>query len=423
MTALAYKISCHCGNAAQTIISTPQSAAEASESRPLSLCHCRSCRHNTGLACASYMGLASAPSLDGLRAYDPTPHFTRYFCATCGCHICRRYANVDDRGPGKVTYAVATGVIVERVDEMGEEKGAEGSEAGSDKSKASAPPEQQYGGHLNVAGTKDGGLSRWIPRVNGRAMEIHPRRGDDPSEKMQAAGPVVANADEEDILGGFCHCGTVKLRVTRPDASSRLPRSNYSDLIVPFHTGSPRIANPDNEKWWLRPSQAPAAPTRYLAGTCACRSCRLTSGFEIQTWAFIPRSNIHLRVGTPTGATNPDIAEEEYQPLDFVALEGAGKEGKAKVLQSYESSTGVMREFCAECGATVFWHDKWRPDLIDVSVGLFDAPEGVRAESWLDWWTGRVSFAEDAGNGRHGEVAERAVGLIQSLEVGMKDFH
>ena len=70
------------------------------------------------------------------------------------------------------------------------------------------------------------------------------------------------------------------------------------------------------------------------------------------------------------------------------------------ILTSYESSPGDLREFCINCGATIFWHDKWSPDLINVSVGL------LRAEEWLDWWTDRVSFSEDVELGRTGMVAE-----------------
>lgn len=68
---------------------------------------------------------------------------------------------------------------------------------------------------------------------------------------------------------------------------------------------------------------------------------------------------------------------------------------------------GVLRDFCPRCGATVSWHDRWRPDLIDVSVGLLDATEGARAEAWLDWWTGRVTFVENVESGRCGEPARR----------------
>ncbi|KAK8062500.1 hypothetical protein PG997_014597 [Apiospora hydei] len=413
MTVVPYNISCHCGAAAQTVISAPRSPGEDGDSHPLNLCYCKSCRHTTGLACVSYMGLSLAPSLDGLRAYGPTQHSTRYFCATCGCHIFWRQGDPEDLGPGKETFAVATGTIIGRADEGEDDEGGIAGGDGGSKNDRAAAPEPQYDRHVNVTGAKDGGLSRWMSQVNGRTMEMHGHWGDHPKEETQAAVPGDFN-DNADILHGFCHCGKVQLCITRPDDGSLLPRSNYPDLIVPYHTGSPRINNPDDEKWWLRPSQNSSALTRYLAGTCACRSCRLTSGFEIQAWAFIPRSNISLR-----------CIKDEYQPLDFASLATAATaaEGKRTALQSYESSPGVLREFCAQCGATVFWHDKWRPDLIDVSVGLLDAPEGVRAEGCLDWWTARVSFAEEAGNGRHGEVEKRTIGLIKSLGDGMKLGH
>ncbi len=49
---------------------------------------------------------------------------------------------------------------------------------------------------------------------------------------------------------------------------------------------------------------------------------------------------------------------------------------------------------------------------IAVSVGLLDPKEGARVESWLDWWTGRVSFKEDAVSSS----------LIESLETGLKQW-
>ena len=45
-----------------------------------------------------------------------------------------------------------------------------------------------------------------------------------------------------------------------------------------------------------------------------------------------------------------------------------------------------------------------------MAVGLLDAGSGVRAEELLAWWTGRVSFAEDALN----------KGLVRGLEEGLK---
>lgn len=50
--------------------------------------------------------------------------------------------------------------------------------------------------------------------------------------------------------------------------------------------------------------------------------------------------------------------------------------------------------------------------MIDVSVGLLRAKSGARAEEWLEWATGRVSFAEDAPDKM----------LIRILETGLQDW-
>lgn len=270
-----------------------------------------------------------------------------------------------------------------------------------------------YARHVNTAGTRDGGLSPFIERVDeSRRMEV---LGHWSTTTSSAAEEIKGTnedgkGDGEDVLNARCHCGTIRFHITRPDASSRLPRSNFPDLTIPYvSTPHEIVTNPHDEKWWLQPPGDPN-PTKYLAGTCACRSCRLTAGFEIQTWAFVPRSNIFFLAPSPS--PGPDV---KVIPLDFNALHAEGVP-----LKSYESSPGVVRESCPRCGATVFWHDRWRPELIDVSVGLLDATGGARAENWLQWWCGRVSFEEDADNGRVGEMGRLAKGLIRSLEDGLK---
>ncbi|KFY06101.1 hypothetical protein V491_08857 [Pseudogymnoascus sp. VKM F-3775] len=198
------------------------------------------------------------------------------------------------------------------------------------------------------------------------------------------------------MLGASCYCGTVKFHITRPTPESTLPKSQYPDLIIPYLRRSPEIVNPNDRKWWIRGN-------RYLAGICACNSCRRCSGFDMQTWAFIPRANIFMH--------HPD----KPRPLDFSNL----PEG---MLRSYNSSPGVTREFCPGCGATVFWHNTDRPELIDVSVGLFRAPDGARAESWLDWWKERVSFAEDR-RGPHGSLWDPVTCLEKGLRGSIKPFY
>lgn len=81
-------------------------------------------------------------------------------------------------------------------------------------------------------------------------------------------------------------------------------------------------------------------------------------------------------------------------------------------MRRFESSPGVYREFCGTCGATVFWHCDERPGVVDVSVGLLRSVSGARADDWLEWATGRVSFAEDALD----------KGLIGLLEKGLQSL-
>ncbi|KAF3061208.1 glutathione-dependent formaldehyde-activating enzyme [Daldinia childiae] len=333
--------------------------------------------------------------LETARPSATTPQ--RYFCGTCGCHVFRYSAVGDDENDK--SWEVATGTIIGRV-------GADDELVEADDEKE---PLLRYARHINTDNTKDGGLSPFIKLIKGAELP----------EKSQITDD--RGGDSKDILEAHCHCKTVRFYITRPDASSQLPWSGFSDLIVPAVT-SPReaIDNPRDEKWWLRPhSKDNPDLTRYMAGTCACRSCRLAAGFEIQTWAFVPRSNIFFLLPTSTSSPTPaslSNISSDALPLDFSTLQQT-----YSPLRTYESSPGVFREFCPRCGASVFWHDRWRPDLIDVSVGLLAADEGARAERWLDWWRGRVSFQEDAENGRFGEVARWGSDVIGMLAEGLRE--
>ena len=414
------EISCHCGATRQTIHLRPSND-------PLRLCHCSECRQSSGELCTTYIALAAPPSVEGTRRYTidgaGRPGTTLYFCATCGCHAFRSWPSngeqgVDSAGEarGHVEWEVASGVVV-------------GLAATTDEAQAKSggrPP--GFGAHLHVDDTSDGGLSVWLSDIGGETVpqssdkNACPSRCSHPSSHQHE--PTLLGDEDEEQLAASCLCGIVRFVITRPNAASRQVRSGFPDLSHPYASTAPELVpNPDDEKWWLRDDAR-----KYLAGTCACRSCRLICGFEIQAWAFVPRANIFFlpgkgdisgeqrstATGTKTTATASTQEEQIKVPLDFTHVHAAG------VLQGYESSAGVEREFCPRCGATVFWHDKWRPELIDVSVGLLRAGTGARAEDWLDWWTGRVSFAEDAPLGRRDGPAGWAVELVEALETGMK---
>jgi len=108
-------------------------------------------------------------------------------------------------------------------------------------------------------------------------------------------------------------------------------------------------------------------------------------------WAFIPAIDITL-----------DLEGDIPFALPFGTL------------QAYKSSPGITRYHCGTCGSSAFFHSAARTGLLDVALGLLDAPEGARAETWLEWRTERLSFREDA--------IERAKDLTLAVEQGLLQF-
>lgn len=330
-------ISCLCGNVR---ISVKLSELLA---RPLTICHRSQCRYNLGALCHAALPIEDRPDsrlLEQLSTFKPQPNCVRYFCPTCGSHL---FENDDG-------WRVQSGVI----DGIHNEQVFDTSERMVD--------------HTYVHETIDGGLSACLTGSEPRPAEPIPRVVDlslrnEAKPVFDSANTNVAHREDHARLQASCLCGGVEFYLTRPNANSRLCSSPWPDLIVPYCFRSPE--NPEDVKWWIVEDQ------KWLAGTCACRSCRLGLGFPIQAWTFVSKSNLFKSDGS---AFSYDL----------------------DMLQSFESSPGAVREFCRGCGATVFWHSTVRPGVVDVSVGLLRASEGVLARSWLQWWIERVSFAEEA---------------------------
>ncbi|KAL4949964.1 Mss4-like protein [Aspergillus filifer] len=333
-----HSISCLCGTVVQ------QGLLDRSIDA-LNVCHCADCRAVSGQICTSYYRLQTKPNIVSLVEYQQSDTLDRYFCGVCGAHV---FAYVQRTGH----FFVASGVIDD-------------------------PPQTENIRHWGVNDTEDGGLSSFLPGdvQEGSLCWLESHSGDQGPERTKSARQRKNPAQ----LLLQCHCEGIELYITPPDSSSEKPWSPWPDLIVPYYSAD-SAENKEDAKWWLR-----AAKTKYIAGTCACRTCRKASGFPIQTWAFIPKSN---------------ILTEQQSETTF-------REG---TLKRYDSSPGVYREFCGRCGASVFWHCDQRPLLIDVSVGSLRAESGARAEEWLEWATGRTSFAELAVD----------KSLIRLLEAGMK---
>ncbi|KZT60893.1 hypothetical protein CALCODRAFT_480292 [Calocera cornea HHB12733] len=80
----------------------------------------------------------------------------------------------------------------------------------------------------------------------------------------------------------------------------------------------------------------------------------------------------------PTGSTHDWDSEPCGQPVDLRKLGTLRSCTPAR-------AEGVHRDFCGRCGASVFWWNEARDAVIDVAPGILRAPEGARAESWLEW--------------------------------------
>jgi len=327
------------------------------------LCLCNSCRKLSGSCGISYIALPAGQSFDpttwNLKTYKTSDSLARHFCGTCGGHVAVHR-------PSDGLLAIATG-LWDRTEGI-----------------------IKWTGCKFVSDTRDGGISVWMRDIVDQSGESRGLRrwlrqdGINPEASPESFRKLVdtktqGGADEK--LRASCHCGGVKFYITRPNEASRKVQSPFSDLLVPYHTGTP--ANPKNETWWLRSNNS-----KYMAGTCTCETCRRASGFEFQPWAFIPKCNIF---------------QENSNEMNY----------DMGTLQRYISSKNTYREFCSVCGATVFWHNDNRSELIDVSIGLLDPEEGARAEHWLDWCAERVSFKEMA-------VSQD---LANSLEDGLKRWN
>ncbi|MCJ1250456.1 hypothetical protein MMC30_007684 [Trapelia coarctata] len=218
--------------------------------------------------------------------------------------------------------------------------------------------------HIFVGDTKDGGMRDWIPQIPAWEAWDSPQVGQD---EVAHAGDFIprAKVPESSLaekLHCSCHCGGVQFDITRPNKESRKVEALYHP--------KKRLC-PDGK--------------RYIAIVCTCNACRQCSGYDLQPWAFVPMVNMEKPDGNK---------------MDF----------NLGTLKAYESSEGKTRYFCSNCGAKVFWKGSTRPLIIDVSVGLTEAPSGARGEEWLDWHTDRVIYSGFAQN----------KSLVEMLEAGLK---
>ncbi len=146
--ATAVQLACHCG-----LIREPASLL-SSQHFPVEcgLCHCDTCRYQTGALGTSYVDLNGRPSQESLRNATPyeTPLYKRYFCKGCGCNV---FAV-----PKSEEGWLACAGIVE-----------------IDSSKSSPPTKNTatVTHHDYVGDPKDGGIAPYLTQIGGKQVPCY----------------------------------------------------------------------------------------------------------------------------------------------------------------------------------------------------------------------------------------------------------
>jgi hypothetical protein len=323
---------CHC-----TLFHTTYALPSSSLPLKSAICHCTTCRKTSGHLFATFVVIPSPdrPDVSALTGYASSGSLTRFFCPRCG-------ASIGNFEPEE--WEFASGVL------------------------------DRTGGLLNrvqmwLEDTKDGGAGLWLNdahyqrHIRGRTSE---KLGFGDVKAMAEGSRKGSNAassgsdsvqyerrDVQDVLDAGCRCGAVSFQILRPDTDSNESNSN-----------------------------------KYPAGLDACTSCRTVTGFEITSWAFVPRNRIRSSVHHSSNEN------DNQQPLDLLDM---------PALSYYKTSANVTRGFCSTCGANVLYYRHrgrtGKEDTIDIAAGLLNSRVGVRADDWLVWdhyGDDIVAYREDA---------------------------
>lgn len=324
------------------------------------VCHCESCRHVTGALHVAELGLTwprEAADITGLQRYRFSANITYLFCGKCSTLLFYESRKCPDKlgvfsGPLKNIDADLT----------------------------------KFTKHSFVGDTVDGGASVWFrkPNADGKAIPRFQRYEENseaiPWDWLQPSGSTgVEGKQKQESIPIWCHCKGIKLR---------LHCGNYSSMAR-------------EELPWFIDDRT----NKSLASFDVCDSCRLHFGADIVHWTFADLANISQADGGPF-------------PKTMAELKAAVDAGDSAVgtLTYYQSSPDVQRYFCKVCFASAFYACDDRPNIVDVAIGLLEAPDGARAEGFLSWTFGDTPEWVDDTKGGWRE------GLMKRVQADAEDF-
>ena len=307
------------------------------------ICHCNLCRHTSGSLGPSFPRLGSAPSAKSLNActqYTTSATHAYYFCGTCGTPT---FVEVKSKG----YWCCFAGTI-----ERDPEQVKEGETWTKDIVKIAR--------HDWLDDTGDGGMAAILLKLGGRNVPCFHQgtsTARDQSEISAEDVRAMAKNTEDWAVPGMDKSMVVKCRCEGTDL--RVRRANFKE---------------DQQGCNERFSEG---GDRYVAMFCACRSCRLQSGVNLQPWTYIPPRNFLV------AGTGKEV------------VFGKGTEGanESTTLKHYWSSEGCCRSFCGKGGASFFYWCDDRPEVVDLSVGVIRG-KGAMAREWVEWKYG-VSHKEE----------------------------
>lgn len=331
-------------------------------------CHCSSCRHLTGglyTSILSWPGPAAAVLALSLREYVFTQKFSVLFCGTCSSPMfwSRKIEGGDNE------FKVFTGVL----------------------SNNAVPGMIQFYSHIFVGDTLDGGAAVWLQHlVNDKSSAPVPCYRTcqeesgliDPDAMAVARQADVENATVPDEIPLHCRCKGVNL----------ILRRGISDLSAMEKSKLPFFVDPVTKK--------------LFASFDACNSCRTSVGVDIFNWTFALLQHIDYAPSSSSSDASPASIFPRNTADLRAAVSSPNRDSRLGSLAYYASSDDVQRYFCDRCSASVFFAVDDRPEMVDVAIGLLDAPDGARAESVLSWGLGLMTWPDDVKGGWREELSE-----------------
>lgn len=323
---------------------------------PAYACHCNSCRHATGALYSVHLSWPEPRQrvdTSHLRSYSFSANVSILFCGTCSTPLFFEF----------LKDAPSLGVFSGTLKNLDVNL-------------------MKIAAHFCVSDTLDGGATMWLQRPETDGSSVPRFKTVDRSQQYPcnwpSGSPITGYEGRtgQKLTEIQCHCKGIDLL---------LKHGNYE--------GKNRAELP----WFIDPKTH--KPTATFD---ACDSCRLQSGADTFHWTFSELANISLSAALrKRGKVFPKTTSELKARVDM-------HDSALGTLSYYHSSSNVQRYFCKVCSATVLYAVDERPEVVEVAIGLLQAPDGARAESLLSWdFGGPLVYARDTKGGWREDLTYR----------------